>query len=145
MVNTEKGLLEVQRMACPGMKLSCQLKVQSSVWLATEVTAGLQGPCQGELQRDAVPGEWVQMWKGTRCPGLLDYQVTPAVAEQALEQCHQGTHCWLLLTVTSWQLVVKVMRIDRDPQQEKLMCWWHAMSPNDTVRAREHSSSLKTF
>lgn len=48
MVNTEKGLLEVQRMTCPGMKLSCQLKVQSSVWLATEVTASLQGPCQGE-------------------------------------------------------------------------------------------------
>uniref|UniRef100_A0A8C6QHT0 Leucine-rich repeat serine/threonine-protein kinase 1 n=2 Tax=Nannospalax galili TaxID=1026970 RepID=A0A8C6QHT0_NANGA len=35
-VNTEKGLLEVQRMTCAGMKLSCQLKVQSSVWTATE-------------------------------------------------------------------------------------------------------------
>lgn len=37
-VNTEKGLLEVQRMSCAGMKLSCQLKVQSSLWTATEVT-----------------------------------------------------------------------------------------------------------
>ncbi|XP_066094861.1 leucine-rich repeat serine/threonine-protein kinase 1 isoform X2 [Saccopteryx bilineata] len=35
-VNTEKGLLEVQRMACAGMQLSCQLKVQSSLWTATE-------------------------------------------------------------------------------------------------------------
>ncbi|XP_048225127.1 LOW QUALITY PROTEIN: leucine-rich repeat serine/threonine-protein kinase 1 [Perognathus longimembris pacificus] len=35
-VNTEKGLLEVQRMPCPGMKLSCQLKVQNTLWTATE-------------------------------------------------------------------------------------------------------------
>ncbi|XP_010609370.1 leucine-rich repeat serine/threonine-protein kinase 1 isoform X1 [Fukomys damarensis] len=35
-VNAEKGLLEVQRMTCAGMKLSCQLKVQSSLWTATE-------------------------------------------------------------------------------------------------------------
>ncbi|XP_037001810.2 leucine-rich repeat serine/threonine-protein kinase 1 isoform X1 [Artibeus jamaicensis] len=35
-VNTEKGLLEVQRMGCAGMKLSCQLKVQNSLWTATE-------------------------------------------------------------------------------------------------------------
>ncbi|KAM4826424.1 leucine-rich repeat serine/threonine-protein kinase 1 [Thomomys bottae] len=35
-VNTEKGLLEVKRMPCPGMKLSCQLKVQNTLWMATE-------------------------------------------------------------------------------------------------------------
>ncbi|KAJ8797771.1 hypothetical protein J1605_016973 [Eschrichtius robustus] len=35
-VNAEKGLLEVQRMNCAGMKLSCQLKVQNSLWTATE-------------------------------------------------------------------------------------------------------------
>ncbi|XP_073917852.1 leucine-rich repeat serine/threonine-protein kinase 1 isoform X4 [Castor canadensis] len=35
-VNTEKGLLEVQRMTCAGMKLSCQLKVQNWLWTATE-------------------------------------------------------------------------------------------------------------
>ncbi|KAK2107624.1 Leucine-rich repeat serine/threonine-protein kinase 1 [Saguinus oedipus] len=35
-VNTEKGLMEVQRMSCPGMKLSCQLQVQRSLWMATE-------------------------------------------------------------------------------------------------------------
>ncbi|XP_076980135.1 leucine-rich repeat serine/threonine-protein kinase 1 isoform X1 [Tamandua tetradactyla] len=35
-VNTEKGLLEVQRMSCAGMRLSCQIKVQSSLWTATE-------------------------------------------------------------------------------------------------------------
>uniref|UniRef100_A0A286XAK7 non-specific serine/threonine protein kinase n=1 Tax=Cavia porcellus TaxID=10141 RepID=A0A286XAK7_CAVPO len=35
-VNTEKGLVEVQKMTCAGMKLSCQLKVQSSLWTATE-------------------------------------------------------------------------------------------------------------
>ncbi|XP_006900121.1 PREDICTED: leucine-rich repeat serine/threonine-protein kinase 1 [Elephantulus edwardii] len=35
-VNTEKGLLEVQRLSCAGMQLSCQLKVQSSLWTATE-------------------------------------------------------------------------------------------------------------
>lgn len=47
MVNTEKGLLEVQRMGCAGMKLSCQLKVQSSLWTATEVTTPTQGSRQG--------------------------------------------------------------------------------------------------
>ncbi|KAM6202380.1 leucine-rich repeat serine/threonine-protein kinase 1 [Rhynchocyon petersi] len=35
-VNTEKGLLEVQKLSCAGMRLSCQLKVQSSLWTATE-------------------------------------------------------------------------------------------------------------
>lgn len=35
-VNMEKGVLEVQRMGCAGMKLSCQLKVQTSLWTATE-------------------------------------------------------------------------------------------------------------
>lgn len=43
MVNTEKGLMEVQRMSCAGMKLSCQLKVQNSLWTATEVRAPKQG------------------------------------------------------------------------------------------------------
>ncbi|XP_004593208.2 leucine-rich repeat serine/threonine-protein kinase 1 [Ochotona princeps] len=35
-VNTEKGLLEVRRMCCAGLRLSCQLKVQNSLWTATE-------------------------------------------------------------------------------------------------------------
>lgn len=35
-VNTEKGLLEVQRMGCPGMRISCQIKVQNTLWTATE-------------------------------------------------------------------------------------------------------------
>lgn len=48
-VNTEKGLLEVQRMGCPGMRLSCQIKVQNSLWTATEdqkiYIYSLQGMC----------------------------------------------------------------------------------------------------
>uniref|UniRef100_A0A8C8SSW1 non-specific serine/threonine protein kinase n=1 Tax=Pelusios castaneus TaxID=367368 RepID=A0A8C8SSW1_9SAUR len=48
-VNTEKGLLEVERMSCPGMKLCCQLKVQSALWTATEdqkiYVYSLQGMC----------------------------------------------------------------------------------------------------
>ncbi|MBN3288139.1 LRRK1 kinase, partial [Polyodon spathula] len=35
-VNIEKGLVEVQRMACRGMKLSCQLKIENVLWTATE-------------------------------------------------------------------------------------------------------------
>lgn len=57
MVNTEKGLLEVQRMTCPGMKLSCQLKVQSSVWIATEVTASLQGRVRVSVRGVQFPGK----------------------------------------------------------------------------------------
>ncbi|XP_019359543.1 PREDICTED: leucine-rich repeat serine/threonine-protein kinase 1 isoform X1 [Gavialis gangeticus] len=48
-VNTEKGLIEVERMNCPGMKLCCQLKVQSTLWTATEdqkiYIYSLQGMC----------------------------------------------------------------------------------------------------
>ncbi|KAH0620056.1 hypothetical protein JD844_014594 [Phrynosoma platyrhinos] len=35
-VNAEKGLIEVAKMSCPGMKVCCQLKVQNSLWTATE-------------------------------------------------------------------------------------------------------------
>lgn len=77
MVNTEKGLLEVQRMACAGMKLSCQLKVQSSVWIATEVTTSLRGPCQGRLWKgDTSQGD--RICKNAKFSGQPDYQVTPA-------------------------------------------------------------------
>nr|XP_060611914.1 leucine-rich repeat serine/threonine-protein kinase 1 [Anolis sagrei ordinatus] len=48
-VNTEKGLIEVAKLSCPGMKLCCQLKVQSSLWTATEdqkiYVYGLRGMC----------------------------------------------------------------------------------------------------
>ncbi|XP_019333124.1 leucine-rich repeat serine/threonine-protein kinase 1 isoform X2 [Alligator mississippiensis] len=48
-VNTEKGLIEVERMSCPGMKLCCQLKVQRALWTATEdqkiYIYSLQGMC----------------------------------------------------------------------------------------------------
>ncbi|XP_038602280.1 leucine-rich repeat serine/threonine-protein kinase 1 isoform X2 [Tachyglossus aculeatus] len=62
-VNTEKGLIEVQRMRCLGMKLSCQLKVQSALWTATEnqkiYIYSLKGMCplntpQKELDTPAV-------------------------------------------------------------------------------------------
>lgn len=42
--NVEKGLLEVQRMSCAGMALSCQLKVHGCLWTATEVSAQHRGP-----------------------------------------------------------------------------------------------------
>ncbi|XP_053437826.1 leucine-rich repeat serine/threonine-protein kinase 1 isoform X2 [Nycticebus coucang] len=57
-VNTEKGLLEVQRMSCPGMKLSCQLKVQSSLWTATEdqkiYIYSLKGMCPLNMPQQAL-------------------------------------------------------------------------------------------
>lgn len=55
-VNTEKGLVEVQKMTCAGMKLSCQLKVQSSLWTATEVIAHVQSPLWGRFHHCAAPG-----------------------------------------------------------------------------------------
>lgn len=42
-VNPEKGVIEVERMSCPGMKLCCQLKFQNALWAATEVR--LSAPC----------------------------------------------------------------------------------------------------
>uniref|UniRef100_A0A8B9NVW3 non-specific serine/threonine protein kinase n=1 Tax=Apteryx owenii TaxID=8824 RepID=A0A8B9NVW3_APTOW len=48
-VNPEKGVIEVERMSCPGMKLCCQLKFQNALWAATEdqkiSVYGLQGMC----------------------------------------------------------------------------------------------------
>lgn len=57
MVNTEKGLLEVQRMTCAGMKLSCQLKVQNWLWTATEVTATCKALIRVGLIEEWPPGE----------------------------------------------------------------------------------------
>ncbi|XP_069481127.1 leucine-rich repeat serine/threonine-protein kinase 1 isoform X2 [Ambystoma mexicanum] len=48
-VNTEKGVLEVERMSCPGMEMCHQLKVQNALWTATTdqkiYVFGLQGMC----------------------------------------------------------------------------------------------------
>ncbi|KAJ7311344.1 hypothetical protein JRQ81_006960 [Phrynocephalus forsythii] len=57
-VNTEKGLVEVSRMSCPGMKLCCQMKVQSSLWTATEdqkiYVYSLQGMCPLKVPQKGV-------------------------------------------------------------------------------------------
>uniref|UniRef100_A0A8C9V6H9 non-specific serine/threonine protein kinase n=1 Tax=Scleropages formosus TaxID=113540 RepID=A0A8C9V6H9_SCLFO len=35
-VNLDNGQMEVKRMACPGMRLSCQMKIENTLWTATE-------------------------------------------------------------------------------------------------------------
>ncbi|KAM6981427.1 leucine-rich repeat serine/threonine-protein kinase 1 isoform 2-T2 [Aplochiton taeniatus] len=35
-VNVEKGQVEVKRMQCPGARLSCQMKMENTLWTATE-------------------------------------------------------------------------------------------------------------
>ncbi|XP_061591967.1 LOW QUALITY PROTEIN: leucine-rich repeat serine/threonine-protein kinase 1 [Cololabis saira] len=35
-VNVEKGQMDVKRMPCPGRRISCQMKMQNSLWIATE-------------------------------------------------------------------------------------------------------------
>uniref|UniRef100_A0A8C2DDD6 non-specific serine/threonine protein kinase n=1 Tax=Cyprinus carpio TaxID=7962 RepID=A0A8C2DDD6_CYPCA len=35
-VNLDKGQIEVKRMPCPGTRLSCQMKMENSLWTATE-------------------------------------------------------------------------------------------------------------
>lgn len=41
-VNVEKGQVEVKRMSCPGSKISCQMKMGNTLWMATEVhTTGI--------------------------------------------------------------------------------------------------------
>lgn len=75
-VNTEKGLMEVQRMSCAGMKLSCQLKVQNSLWTATEVTTSMQGSQRGG-QRSPHRGPDLAN-KNIGCPGTLESQIAPA-------------------------------------------------------------------
>lgn len=36
-VNVEKGQVEVKRMSCPGSRISCQMKMSNTLWMATEV------------------------------------------------------------------------------------------------------------
>lgn len=36
-VNVNKGQVEVKRMACPGSRISCHMKMGSTLWMATEV------------------------------------------------------------------------------------------------------------
>lgn len=38
-VNVEKGQVEVKRMSCPGSRISCQMKMGNTLWMATEVNA----------------------------------------------------------------------------------------------------------
>lgn len=52
MVNLEKGVMEVQRMSCPGMKLCCQLKFQNALWAATEVSIACAPLERGLVRRD---------------------------------------------------------------------------------------------
>ncbi|CAK6975851.1 leucine-rich repeat serine/threonine-protein kinase 1 [Scomber scombrus] len=35
-INVEKGQVEVKRMSCPGSMISCQMKIGSTLWMATE-------------------------------------------------------------------------------------------------------------
>ncbi|XP_053573569.1 leucine-rich repeat serine/threonine-protein kinase 1 [Bombina bombina] len=48
-VNVDKGLVEVQALNCPGIRMCCQLKVQNTMWVATEDQKislySLQGMC----------------------------------------------------------------------------------------------------
>lgn len=66
-VNTEKGLMEVQRMCCPGMKVSCQLQVQRSLWTATEVSTA----------------HWVQPWVGATFIKIQNFQITPSASPRS--------------------------------------------------------------
>lgn len=36
-VNVNKGQVEVKRMACPGSRISCHMKMGNTLWMATEV------------------------------------------------------------------------------------------------------------
>lgn len=36
-VNVNKGQVEVKRMACPGSRISCHMKMENTLWMATEV------------------------------------------------------------------------------------------------------------
>ncbi|KAE8618357.1 hypothetical protein XENTR_v10009362 [Xenopus tropicalis] len=48
-VDVEKGQVEVQTLSCPGMRMSCQQRVQNTLWIATEDQKisifSLQGMC----------------------------------------------------------------------------------------------------
>ncbi len=41
-VNLKKGAVEVKRMSCPGSKISCQMKMGNTLWMATEVHSSQQ-------------------------------------------------------------------------------------------------------
>lgn len=90
-VNLEKGVMEVQRMSCPGMKLCCQLKFQNALWAATEVSTACapleRGLVKGDTNKEKEP---VKLVKPRVCQtkGVSDEQCDFA---SAVSRCFVST------------------------------------------------------
>ncbi|XP_061451972.1 leucine-rich repeat serine/threonine-protein kinase 1 isoform X2 [Rhineura floridana] len=124
-VNIEKGLVEVARMSCPGMKLCCQMKLQSYLWAATEdqkiYVYSLQGMCPLKVPQ-----------KGIDTPAIVTcFLAVPVVKKNAylvmaglsdgLVAVFQVSHgipedgCCYLCSHTANRSIFKI--IDDDPRQ----------------------------
>lgn len=63
-VNPEKGVIEVERMSCPGMRLCCQLKFQNALWAATEVSMSCTSvPCSRRASLEKTNQEPIKLVK----------------------------------------------------------------------------------
>lgn len=82
-VNVEKGQVEVERMSCPGSRISCQMKMGNSLWMATE---------EQEVfiysLKDMCPLSKPQ--KQFSCPAIITYLFPVPAGEQSLAKVFAG-------------------------------------------------------
>uniref|UniRef100_A0A3Q1I1B7 non-specific serine/threonine protein kinase n=1 Tax=Acanthochromis polyacanthus TaxID=80966 RepID=A0A3Q1I1B7_9TELE len=82
-VNVEKGQVEVERMSCPGSRISCQMKMGNSLWMATE-----EQEVFVYSLKDMCPLSKPQ--KQFSCPAIITYLFPVPAGEQSLAKVFAG-------------------------------------------------------
>uniref|UniRef100_A0A3P8RJX0 non-specific serine/threonine protein kinase n=1 Tax=Amphiprion percula TaxID=161767 RepID=A0A3P8RJX0_AMPPE len=82
-VNVEKGQVEVERMSCPGSRISCQMKMGNSLWMATE-----EQEVFVYSLKDMCPLSKPQ--KQFSCPAIITYLFPVPAREQSLAKVFAG-------------------------------------------------------
>ncbi|XP_029353806.1 leucine-rich repeat serine/threonine-protein kinase 1 isoform X1 [Echeneis naucrates] len=92
-VNVQKGQVEVKRMSCPGSRISCQMKMSNTLWVATE---------EQEVfiysLKDMCPLSQPQ--KQFSCPAVITCLFAVPAIEQSLARVFAGMSDGLLVVYT---------------------------------------------
>ncbi|XP_014858767.1 PREDICTED: leucine-rich repeat serine/threonine-protein kinase 1 [Poecilia mexicana] len=92
-VNVEKGQVDVKRMCCPGNRISCQMKMQNSLWIATE-----EQEVFVYSLKDMCPLSQPQ--KRLSCPAVVTCLFHVPAAEQSLAKVFAGMSDGLVAVYT---------------------------------------------
>nr|XP_057944931.1 leucine-rich repeat serine/threonine-protein kinase 1 isoform X5 [Doryrhamphus excisus] len=82
-LNVEKGQVEVKRMSCPGSRVSCQMKLSNTLWVATE-----EQEVYIYILKDMCPLHQPQ--KRLSCPAVITCFFPVPAGEQNPEQVFAG-------------------------------------------------------